>query len=720
MGEVETSSSEIYRGVPLERRSSEELRRLLDRAVTASSNGIVITDPKLPDNPIVYVNPAFEKTTGYTTGEAIGRNCRFLQGEDRDQPALEELRVAIQEGRECRATLRNYRRDGSPFWNELYISPVYDEEGRLINFVGVQNDVTEGRRTEEVLRGSEDRLRLAVEATGLGTWDFDPVTRKSKWDERCKEIFGVPPEAEVDYETFLSRLHPDDRERTDRIVQRALDPESGGEYSVEYRTARLPEGGERWVASRGQAYFDASGRAVRFIGTVLDITERKRAEEERDLLLTREQLARAEAVRARRRLALLASVGPALYSFLDYGTTLGRIARLTVPELADWCLVDILEENGSVNQLAAAHAVPAKEGLLHELRAHRRFGEDAPGTVAQVLRTGTSVLVSEASESLLSQRATCEEHLELLRKLEIRSLMSVPLLARGRTLGAMTLVSSSPERLYDEEDLSLAENLAYRCALAVDNARLYHERSYIARTLQRSLLPHLPEIPGVEVGVEYLPVGEENEVGGDFYDLIEVGAGGGCWMAVIGDVSGKGAAAAAVTALTRYTIRAAAMWEDEPSAILSALNEAMIRQLNSGEQFCTVACARLKPAVSSGYELTVARGGHPAPLLLRAGGSVEPIDPPGKALGVFPDPELGDRTVRLERGDAAVFYTDGVEEARGPDGSIFGEGRLRDFVRSCAGLEAPALAEGLKEIVLDYGGGQPRDDLAVLVLRIPE
>ena len=191
-------------------------------------------------------------------------------------------------------------------------------------------------------------------------------------------------------------------------------------------------------------------------------------------------------------------------------------------------------------------------------------------------------------------------------------------------------------------------------------------------------------------------------------------------MAVIGDVSGKGAAAAAVTALTRYTIRAAAMWEDEPSPILSALNEAMIRQLNSGEQFCTVACARLKPAVNSGYELTVARGGHPAPLLLRADGSVEPIDPPGKALGVFPDPELGDRIVRLERGDAAVFYTDGVEEARGPDGSIFGEGRLRDFVRSCAGLEAPALAEGLKEIVLDYGGRQPRDDLAVLVLRIPE
>jgi serine phosphatase RsbU (regulator of sigma subunit) len=524
----------------------------------------------------------------------------------------------------------------------------------------------------------------------------------------------------VDYGTFLSRLHPDDRERTDRIVQRALDPKSGGKYNVEYRTVGLQDGIERWVAARGQAFFEASGRPVRFIGTVLDITERKRADEERNLLLTRERLARAEAVRARRRLSLIASVGPVLYSYLDYEATLEKIARLTVPELADWCLVDILEEGGSVNQLAAAHADPSIEGLLQGLRIHRRFGEDAPGTVAQVLRTGRSVLVPEVSESLLAERATSEEHLGLLRRLEIRSFMSVPLLARRRTLGAMTFVSSSPERRYDEEDLSLAENLAYRCALAVDNARLFRERSHIARTLQRSLLPKLPEIPGVEIGVEYLPVGEENEVGGDFYDLIEAGRdeAGECWMAVIGDVCGKGAAAAAVTALARYTIRAVAMREDDPSAIISALNEAMIRQLEGGDQFCTVACARLRPAGSC-FELTVARGGHPAPLLLRVDGSVDAVDPPGKVLGVFPDPELGDRTVRLEAGDAAVFYTDGIIEARGPDGSFFGEERLRDFLRPCAGLKASALAERLRDVVLKYGEGNLHDDLAILVLRVP-
>ena len=716
---VETWSSDIYHGSPLERRSSEELRRLLGQAVAASSNGILITDPNLPDNPIVYANPAFERTTGYPMEEALGRNCRFLQGEDRDQPALEELREAIRDGRGCRVVLRNYRKDGTLFWNELCVSPVHDEGGRLTNFVGVQNDVTGRRRIEEALKGSEDRLRLAVEATGLGTWDFDPVTQELRWDERCRAMFGLPPEAGVDYGVFLAGLHPDDRERVDEEVRRALDPEGGGEYDVEYRTVGLRDGIERWVSARGQAYFDETGRAVRFIGTVLDVTERKRAEEERDQLLAREQLARAEAVATRRRLALLASVGPVLYSSLDYEAMLERITRLSVPELADWCLVDIVEEDGTVNQLAAAHADRAKEGLLRELLSHRRFDEGAPGTAAQVLSTGRSVLVSVAPDPLPIEMATSEEHLEVLRRLGMRSLMSVPLLARGRTLGAMTLVSSDPDRRYGEEDLSLAEALAYRCALAVDNARLYRERSHIARTLQRSLLPTLPQIPGVEVGVEYLPVGEENEVGGDFYDLIEAGDGDDPdgWLAVIGDVCGKGATAAAVTALARYTIRAIAMREDEPSSALSALNEAMIRQLGD-EQFCTVACARLKPVDDAGFELTVARGGHPAPLVLRADGSVEAITPPGKALGVFRDPELADRKIHLGAGEAVILYTDGIVEARGPDDSLFGEGRLRDLLSSCAGLEAPAIAEKLRDVTLEYGEGNPRDDLAVLVLRV--
>ena len=136
---------------------------MLERAVTASTNSIVITDPNLSDDPLVYVNPAFEETTGYAVEEAVGRNCRFLQGEDRDQPALEELRAAVHEGRHCTVVLRNYRKDGSLFWNELSIYPMRDEKGRVTNFVGVQNDITERIRAEESLsemRRSE-RRRIA-------------------------------------------------------------------------------------------------------------------------------------------------------------------------------------------------------------------------------------------------------------------------------------------------------------------------------------------------------------------------------------------------------------------------------------------------------------------------------------------------------------------------------------------------------------------------------
>ena len=567
------------------------MRRLLGRAVAASSNGIIITDPKVLDNPIVYVNPAFEEISGYTADEVLGHNCRFLQADDRDQPALDELREALTEERECRVVLRNYRKDGTPFWNELYVSPVYDEENRLTNFVGVQNDVT----------------------------------------------------------------------------------------------------------------------------------QRRRIEEERDLLLVKEQLARAEAVEVRRRLALLAAAGPSLSASLDYEETLEGITRLLVPELADWCLLDMVEENGSVNQLAAAHAEEEKEDLLRRLREHRQFGEGDPGSTAEVLRTGQSVLLPDLPDPTFYERALGRgEHLDIVLRLEPRSLICVPLLARGRTMGAITLVlSSRSERRYDREDLLLAEDLAYRCALAADNARLYRGRSEIARVLQRSLLPrHLPEIPGVEVGAEYLSVGEASEVGGDFYDLINTVEDG--WICAIGDVRGKGVEAASVTALARYTIRAVTLKNDRPSEVLAALNEAMLRQLPE-DRFCTAACVRLEPQDGSeGVGADVSRAGHPPPLLVRSGGEVEEVGCSGKVLGVFPDAELRDTSLRLMPGEALVLYTDGVTEARSPDGDFFGEGKLRHLLSSCAGCDAVTLARRVKGVVLDFQEGYPRDDLAILVLRASE
>lgn len=690
------------------------MRRLLDRAVAASSNGVVITDPKLPDNPIVYVNPAFERISGYTVEETIGRNCRFLQGEERDQPVLEELRAALGEERECRVVLRNYRRDGTPFWNELYVSPVHDDEGRLTNFVGIQNDITERRRIEEVLRESEERFRATFEHAAVGAAQVGIDGRWLRVNRRLCEIVGYS-EDELRARTFQEITHPDDLEEDLELTRKMLAGELQT-YTLEKRYIRK-DGSGVWVNLTVSLVRDASGEPGYFIAVVEDISERKKAEEERDMLLVREQLARAEAVAARRRLALLAAAGPTLSASLDYEETLEGITRLVVPELADWCLLDIVEEDGRVNQLAFVHADPQKENLLRKLLEHRRFGERDPGGVAEVLRTGRSLLLADVSGPILQDRAVSAEQLEVLRELKPRSAMSVPLLARGRILGAITLVSSGPEPRYDEEDLLLAENLAYRCALAVDNARLYRDRSEIARILQRSLLPpHLPEPPGVEVGAEYLPVGEANEVGGDFYDLINIAEDG--WVAVIGDARGKGAEAAAVTALVRYTIRAVTLKVDRPSEVLTALNEAMLQQLPE-DRFCTVACVRLEPEDGSpGVGLDVSRAGHPPPLVVRPDGSVEEVGCSGRVLGVFPDAELQDTPLRLMPGEVLVLYTDGVTEARSPDGEFFGEERLRALLRSCAGLEAGAFASRIKGVVLEFQEGYPRDDLAILVLRV--
>ena len=818
-----------------------EARRLVDLAVRSSGNGVVITDATLPDNPIVYVNPAFELMTGFSAEEAVGRNCRFLQGSDTDQPALDELRAAIRESYECQVVLRNYKKDGTLFWNELSVSPVYDEEGRLTNFVGVQNDITERKRVEEALRKSENRLRLAVESTGLGTWDFNPLTGELRWDERCKAMFGLQPEAEVDYEVFLAGLHPEDRERTDRGVQCALDPTGEGHYDAEYRTVGLEDGVERWVAARGQALFDEAGRAVRFVGTVLDVTGRKRAEEKlrfhRALLEAQSEtsmegilvvsaegkiisfnqryvemwgipdevmalrssetvlqaihgkvldpqgfLARVaylyehpgeesrdeillkdgrtfdrysspiggkydayygrvwyfhditERKRAEEAQRFLAETSATLSSSLDYQATLSRVTRLVVPHLADWCAVDIVDEDdGSVRRLAVAHEDPEKIALAYELERRYPPNPEAPYGVPQVLRTGRPELVTEIPESLLDEAAVDAEHREIIRGLGLESYIIAPLVARGRTLGAITLASAESGRRYGAAELELAEELARRAALAVDNARLYSGRSRIARTLQGSLLPsRLPDVPGVEVGLRYLPAGEV-DVGGDFYDLFDAriesqngdsDSSDPVWGVVIGDVCGKGAEAAAVLALARYTIRAVAMQEECPAAVLAGLNEAMLRQRRERDdhKFCTVAYARLEPKAGAegGAKVTVCRGGHSAPLLLKTDGSILGIGDPGRVLGVFNDPRLTHQEVHLAPGDALVLYTDGVPEARSPDGAFFGEERIERILHSSVGLDASALASRIENAVLEFQENDSRDDVAVLVLRVPE
>jgi sigma-B regulation protein RsbU (phosphoserine phosphatase) len=234
--------------------------------------------------------------------------------------------------------------------------------------------------------------------------------------------------------------------------------------------------------------------------------------------------------------------------------------------------------------------------------------------------------------------------------------------------------------------------------------------AHIARTLQASLLPpSLPDVPGIDLASVYRAAGEGNEVGGDFYDVFELADGR--WALTLGDVCGKGPEAAVLTALARYTLRAAAMRSGSPGAVLHVLNEALQRQ--HPESFCTVACLVLDP---ERHRVTVSSGGHPDALLLDVAGNVTEVEARGPLLGPLPDWRGVESTIDLSVGDVLVLYSDGVTEAR-RGLEFFGEERLHDALRGAVGLDASAVVARLETAVLDFAGTLS-DDLAILVARV--
>jgi PAS domain S-box-containing protein len=408
---------------------------------------------------------------------------------------------------------------------------------------------------------------------------------------------------------------------------------------------------------------------------------------------------------ARGRLTLMAESSEVLGESLDYRSALAALARLLVPWLADWCLIEIA---GDPAAGIAAHADPAMIPAVEELA-----GLDDERAASRVARTGVAELATVAAPGWLAAPGDAAR-LQTLERLGLRSAMVVPLRSRGRTHGVITLATSLSDRRYDESDLAFASELARRAATAVDTARLYQDRDQVARTLQRTLLPPtLPDIPFAEIAAIYHPAGAGSEIGGDFYDAFETGDGG--WTIAIGDVCGKGAAAAAITGLARHTLRATAFREPSPRAILERLNRALLREVRE-ESFCTVAAGRLTHH-ERGALLTASAGGHPAPLVIRNDGTVEDATLPGTLLGIYADVDVRDRETVLEPGESVVFYTDGVTEERRA-GEQFGEERLRGLLASCAGLSATGIAERIERGVLEFQPVAPADDMAVVVVRI--
>ena len=326
------------------------------------------------------------------------------------------------------------------------------------------------------------------------------------------------------------------------------------------RTINRSTGELRWELLKSAALHREDGRPVAAVTIIEDIT-RERMRELHDRFLAR--------------------ATETLMSSLDYEETLRNVAWLAVPEIADWCAVELVDEHGSRQRVAVAHRDPAKLELAETLRAYEPEELTPDRGVGRILRTGASELYQDVPDTALARAAVNDEHFALLRSLGFRSVLLVPLTARGRTFGVMTLVTAESMRRFEVADREFAEQLAGRAAVAVDNARLATSRRQTAATLQRSLRPDVvPQIEGWSVASLYraASVAEEIEVGGDFYDFYE---NDDAWIVLLGDVTGKGVEAAALTSLVRHGARFLSKYERSPSRILVGLNEAARRAAGS-------------------------------------------------------------------------------------------------------------------------------------------
>jgi PAS domain S-box-containing protein len=454
------------------------------------------------------------------------------------------------------------------------------------------------------------------------------------------------------------------------------------------RSTRHDTGRSYWLLTKATLMEEPNGDRLA-INIIEDVTDAKDAE-------LRERF--------------LAEAGQLLASSLDYEATLERVAHMIVPRLADWCGIDMLDAHGDLVHVAVAHVDPAKVAMAREMSERYPPDLDAPTGVPAILRGGPGELYREIPDELLVQGAQDEEHLRIIRALGMRSAMAVPMRIGDETLGAITLVSAESGRIYDDDDLAFAQDLALRAATAVQNSRLYEAQQRVAHTLQASLLPErLPDLPGWDIHAAYQAGERGADVGGDFYDILAVTGG---HLVVLGDVTGKGIQAAALTSLVRHSARMAARFDPAPERVLALVNQVLREQ--SRLSLVTAVCALVQDD-GDRARLTVASAGHPLPLLRRAGGSPRAFGRYGVLLGVDGDEDWTEAHVTLSPGDTVLFYTDGVTETPGA-ATRFGETRLREAMTRAADGPAALLAE-IDRSLRDFQAGATLDDRAMLALR---
>jgi serine phosphatase RsbU (regulator of sigma subunit) len=413
---------------------------------------------------------------------------------------------------------------------------------------------------------------------------------------------------------------------------------------------------------------------------------------------------------------LLAETGLLLQESLDPQDRADQIARIAVPDLADAATVDVLDPSGAILRVATASEDPQVVRDFKELRARIPVDPEGGHPVALAIRTGEVQLIEGIGRKQVDSFTGGDAERELIERTSPSSVLVVPLRARGTMLGALSLWILDPSHRHDRRSQNAALRLAHRVALALDNARLHDQQAHIATVLQSSLRPRsLPRIEGFEVAARFEAAGEAHLVGGDFYDAFA--DDDGAWSIVIGDVCGKGPEAASLTALARYTVRAASRPEIPPSEVLRILHESIAGE-REDLRFCTAALVRIDPASGDGgsARMTLSLGGHPRPLVARADGSVDGIGEAGTLLGVLPSPKVTDAEATLGPGESMVLYTDGLLEAR-DRAEAEDPAWLAEKLSSVNGADAEQIAEALAKAAIERQGGAPKDDIAVVVLR---